>query len=242
MSLVKADVGLEISIKKVVDILIFTTALLFFLHIVSIVISTKFGFEIIPSGKHFCRLFNMDSESNIPTWLQSVILFTSSLLALWSGFIYSESENQVREFWLLISAVLMFFSIDEISMLHNRIRLPQGMEISFGSFTLLPHFFWIIPGSVGVIIFCFLIYKPLLMIDKATRRRLVFAAIVYFAGAIGLELISALIWETANRGKAFSYFLLVGAEETMEFAGAIMCLRALLIFLSERKAVLYITD
>jgi len=236
------DTHLEISITRIVDILAFTTVLLFFLHVVSIVISTKIGFGFIPWDKQACRLFNMDLESNIPTWLQSAILFSSSLFAFCAGLIYSKSENQLKELWFVISAVLVFCSLDEISMIHNRIRLPRGMEISFGTFTLPPHFFWIIPAAVGVVIFFCLIHKQLMMIDKPTRLRLVFAAIVYFTGAIGVETISAFIWESSGRGKAFSYLLLVGVEETLEFTGAILCLRAILLFLSKRKSGLYVTD
>ena len=233
-------VNAEISRIKIVNALIFITALLFLFHIAASVIPTKIGFGFFPGDNVFCRLFNMDMESNIPTWFQAAILLSSSFLAAWTALTYSKEEKKVRNFWFFVSVILMYLSIDEISILHERVRMPSNIEISFGALTLPAHFVWVIPGIVAVLIVGSLIIKPLFMIDKATRMRLFLAGFIYVAGAIGCEIIGASIWETSGKFRTLSYSLIAGVEELGEITGCIICLRAILMELSQRKSGIYI--
>ena len=233
-------VNAEISRMKIVNALVFITALLFLFHVAASVIPTKIGFGFFPGDNVFCRLFNMDMESNIPTWFQSAILFSSSLLAAWSALTYSREDKRIRNFWFFVSVILMYLSTDEISILHERFRMPSNIEISFGTLILPAHFVWIIPGIVAVLIVGSLIIKPLFMIDKATRLRLLLAGFIYVAGAIGCEIIGASIWETSGKFRTLSYSLVAGVEELGEITGCIICLRAILMELSQRKSGLYI--
>jgi len=226
-----------IPIKKVINILIFITALIFFFHIAAATLSTKIGYGFIPGDNLFCRLFDMDMESNIPTWFQSAILLLTSGLALWTALTY-QKNNKIKHFWYFVSAVLLFLSIDETSMLHERIRLPAGLKLSFGSLSIPAHFTWIIPGIVAVLIVGIIIIKPLLMLDKATRNRLMLAGAIYVTGALGVEIITASTWETLGQFRTFQYSLLAGVEELAEFSGSIICLRAILILLSDRKTII----
>ena len=235
-------VDAKISRTKIVDVLIIFSVLLFLAHVIASVIPTKIGFGFFPGDNVFCRLFNMDMESNIPTWFQAIILFFTSFLAAWTGLTYSKENKKIMRFWFIMSAVLLYLSLDEISILHERFRLPSNVGISFGAINLPPHFVWVIPGIIAVLIVGILIIKPLLIIDKATRNRLFLAGFIYVAGAIGCEIIGASFWAQTGNIRTFSYNLIAGVEELGEISGCLICLWAILILLSERKAGFFIKN
>jgi hypothetical protein len=72
-----------------------------------------------PPFEKFGLLFNLDAESNLPTWYASIQLFVVSIalgIVAWRS--RASSRRQTWLFWSL-PAMFLLFSIDEVAMIHD---------------------------------------------------------------------------------------------------------------------------
>jgi hypothetical protein len=64
------------------------------------------------------RLFDLDKEQNLPTWLSSVQLFAAGLCAWLSSL---RAPGRERLAWRGLAAILMFLSLDELALIHEEV-------------------------------------------------------------------------------------------------------------------------
>ena len=62
----------------------------------------------------YVRLFNLGEEANFPTWFSSVLLLISALLLLAIG-VVTKSEGGNGRYWMLLSGIFAFLSLDEVA-------------------------------------------------------------------------------------------------------------------------------
>ena len=101
--------------------------------------------------------FDLNTEANVPTWYSTVLLFSVSLFSIVIHFVRKnlvKSNNIWSSFWLFLSCVYCFLSLDEASRLHE--ILDQSTSIKwvyvyapFGAifFVLCFFYFWVIRGD-----------------------------------------------------------------------------------------------
>ena len=153
------------------------------------------------------QLFDLDEENNIPTWYSSFLLLNNAFFL----YIYSIQQEVVkRSYWGLLSAGFLLLAIDEVAGLHETLNTAIEMN-------------WAILGAIAVL-FVGVLFVPFLL---AIRRRLtlmfMFSGLLYFSGAILVELLG----EDLD-SDSLLYAFTVALEEGLELIGAWIFLNVLL--------------
>ena len=112
-------------------------------------------------------------------------------------------------------------SLDEAISLHERLIEPTRDLLGIDGGLL--HFAWIVPAAAAVAVFGVLYLRFWWELPGGPRRRIGGAAVVFLAGALGMEMVSG-TYETVD----FGYGLLNGLEEGLEMVGAVLLVDALL--------------
>lgn len=162
-------------------------------------------------------------EHNVPTWLASSLLLVCALAA---GAIAREAASWRRHWWG-ITVLLGYASLDEAMGIHEHLggHLDTGGVLFFD---------WVIP-AVGILVVLGLVYLPFVCaLAASTRWRLIVAAVIFFVGAVAMEL--PLGWWTERAGPdSLGYGLIDWVEETLELVGASLAVVALVAHRQEAR-------
>lgn len=168
---------------------------------------------------------SLSYEGNVPTWFSSSVLL---LCALAAGAIAGSPTSVQRRSWGVVTAAFVWASLDEAAELHENLG---GL---FGTGGAL-YFDWVISAAVLLLALAIALWPWLRDLPRATRRRMILASLVYFGGALLMEL--PLGWWTDRVGQdSLGYAMIDWIEETMELAGAVLMLRALVLHRQEAAA------
>lgn len=182
------------------------------------------------------ELFHLSRESNIPTLFSSVqLVFASLLLATIA--VQSKSEDDKYTSWFALAAIFLFLAIDETAQIHD--RLNDEIRTAFG-LTGLFYYGWVIPYGIAVIVFVFTFSGFLLRLPQKTMWRFIISGAIYVTGAIGIEMVSAIIAQASGSG-TLSYRLTTTVEESFEMIGIALFIYALLMHISDRYQRLRVT-
>jgi hypothetical protein len=167
---------------------------------------------------------SLSYESNVPTWVATILLFSSALAA---GTIARDAVL-FRRHWWGVAAVFAYASLDEAAELHEHL----GGQFDFGG---VLYFDWIVWAVVLLVALALVFWPFVRALAPATRKRLVIAGCIYIGGAVVMEL--PLGWWTDRAGPdSLGYALIDWVEETMELAGASLALLALVKHRQETTA------
>ncbi|MEA2387209.1 MAG: hypothetical protein QOJ22_1383 [Thermoleophilaceae bacterium] len=72
------------------------------------------------------KLFDLLEESNLPTWFSQA----QFLLAAGACTAAALQDQRARTAWLLLAAVMTFFSLDEVAMIHERLEDHASVELA----------------------------------------------------------------------------------------------------------------
>jgi hypothetical protein len=207
-----------------------------FLSITSVAfVVTSYYVDNVWFGK-VTRLFNLDEETNFPTYYQSFSLLLCGILP---AFIASAHQKTGRPFvvhWRILSAAFFFLSIDEFTQLHEGSMYPlHDLFNSRGMGFLASGYFydsWVIPALICVIIFVLTFWKFLGHLPSTTRRLLVIAGAIYLGGAVGMEMIGG-HYKDLHGSHNITYAMMTTVEETGEMIGILIYIHALLSYVSD---------
>jgi len=181
----------------------------------------------VPAG--LAALVDVNGEGNLPAWYQTALLLAcaAGLAALGSVRPRSAPRGPVPDRWAWrgLAAVFLYLALDEALQVHER-TVPPLRRLAFGG-TPLEDVGWVVPAAglcvaLGVALLRFLAHLP-----GPTRRAFAAAGALYLAGALGLEVAGG--WWSFRFGYDSPGFgLLAAAEETLEAAGLLVFLHALL--------------
>lgn len=161
---------------------------------------------------------SLSYESNASTWFASSLLLVCALVA---GAIAGLPTQARRGSWILVTTAFGWASLDEAAELHESLG---GLFDTGGAL----YFDWVISAAVVLLALAIALWPWLRALPGATRRRMIVAGLVYFGGALVMEL--PLGWWTDRAGTSgLGYGLIDWVEETMELCGAVLMLRALLL-------------
>lgn len=164
--------------------------------------------------------FDFDDESSVPTWFSQATFLVLGAVAFTAA--YMASKSQVRNLWKFIGTVSIIVSLDEILTLHE--TLLQGVHTKyFGEAapqTYANAWLFVIPLVVAAGI------AVLIWMTKVLPARtlwiFVAGAVLYLAGAIGIDLIT----NAAAKDTFLSQGILVALEESAEMFGGVLFLYA----------------
>jgi hypothetical protein len=174
------------------------------------------------------RLFDLNGEGNVPAWFSSALLLVAAGLLALIAHARREIGAPYALHWAGLALIFLALSLDETASIHEmagRVLRPALRASGVLAFT------WVIPGG-AVVAFLGLVYLRFVnRLPPETRRLVVLAGGLYVGGVLGLELVgSYLAYRWGEDSLAFLAEVVV--EETMEMAGAVVFIRALLGYLA----------
>ncbi len=163
--------------------------------------------------------FDLDEEESFGTWFSAVILLYAGRILLRHP---RADGDPWHRWWLLLAIGFHILSIDEVAAMHEYVN------------TVVENTRWTTFGA-AIVAVVGLAYLPFLRALSARIRFLfIVAAVVYVGGAVGVE--RATDWyDVHDLLNTLAYNLWTAVEETMEMAGVIVFIYALLLLKDERK-------
>ena len=192
-------------------------------NIVGVILTYYFDYENI---QRFIRVFDLNTEKNIPTLYSSTALMVSSLLLMSIAF----SRKHIKFtyiMWLVLGVIFAFLSIDEIFSIHERLGtlLRDELETSGVLF-----FAWIIPYSIGLLAFVMAYSKFLLELPKDTMVLFIVSGATFVSGAIGFEMLGGRQAEIHGITNV-RYAIYYTCEESLEMIAIALFIYTLLTYI-----------
>lgn len=220
-----------IRVSAVVRFLALVAGGLLLIHLLVLIANHGFGHGRLLG---LVRLLHFDREANLPTWFSSVIALVAAALfaVLWRQFPLGGRRAHA---WLLLSFCFCYISIDEVAQIHEQLMVPVRERLDLSG---LLYFSWVVPYGLAVLILAMVLLPFVRRLDSEDRGRFITAAVVYLTGALGVELIGGWLFESLNGQSTLVYDLVTTCEETLEMAGLILLIRAQLLLLRVRPAMI----
>jgi hypothetical protein len=169
-----------------------------------------------PSVERWTQMWNLDGESNVPTWFGSVLLLLAAVAAAQRA--RRTEARPVARGLRLLATVLLVLSVDEVAMGHERVAAALLER------AVAPVWVWGL-GGVLVAILGVAFVDLLRRLPRALALRFVGAGAVYVGGALVVEA-AGHAFARAHGYWSPGYVALAGLEETLEMAGVLLFLGA----------------
>jgi len=217
---------LYINPKKV---FVFLMSVMVLLVLISIMLNLLTILDI-PFFRVTLRIFDLQSERNIPTLFSSVILLGSCILLGFIAFLTRSTEGPYSIYWAVLSLGFLYLSIDETAFIHENFRAD------FAGFSS-----WIFVVAPFVILFLLSYIRFFMHLPRSTKYYFLVAGLLYIGGAFILELIG--VWRTsiASENILATTIILTTVEEALEMFGIIFFIYSLLLYLRDNFPVTYLS-
>lgn len=182
----------------------------------------------IPKVRATVYVLDMGIEHNIPTYFSSVIILIAALLLNTIATFKKGNGEAYALHWRILAIIFVYLSMDEMVGIHEMASGPT--QKALGTRWLLHYYAWVIPGSVLVLIFALSYFRFLLHLPLKSKLLFSIAGVIYVGGAIGMELVSN-HYDKLYGVKNLTYHMIVTVEETLEMAGIILFIHALLDYI-----------
>lgn len=181
------------------------------------------GSAQVAAWKAIMRLFDVNSEHNVPSWFSSMLLMGCALVAALLAALGRHAGGRDAGYWAGLAAVLSLMSLDEAVALHERLGGPAAVVLGDTTRGAL-HFAWVVPGVVLALVVGLAFVRFVVRLPPSTRHLVVAAAALYLTGAVALEALGGMVLEA--QGHRAMYLLVTAAEEGLEMAGSVLLLYA----------------
>lgn len=184
--------------------------------------------------KHLRVLVNvvsLDRERSLPTFFSVLLLVLASLLLALIAVLVGKLKQPDLSKWALLSFGFLFMAFDENYAVHERLILPVRALLGDEDLGIF-YFAWVVPGILLVLALGAFFLRFLWRLPAATRLTIIRAATLYLGGAIGVEMIGGAYFKM--RGDDLTYAMITTVEESLEIAGLIVFLYALLGYIADR--------
>lgn len=177
------------------------------------------------------KLFYVELELNIPAFFSMLLLLAASLLLAVIAVLSKRQTNSRAAQWAILSAGFLLMAFDEIVAVHERLIEPMREILGADSLGIF-YFAWVVPAVGLVLLLALYFLRFLRSLPPKTRFFFLLAATLYLGAAIGFELIEG--WHVERHGKDNPiYIVLTTLEESLEMAGVIVFIRALLGYIAD---------
>ncbi|WP_300465097.1 hypothetical protein [Desulfobacula sp.] len=183
-------------------------------------------------------LFNVDMEKNIPTLYSSVALFFCSFLLLICGSIDWKNQNPRWIYWIGLTLIFFFLSLDEGLTIHEHINNYTDRYVNA---TGLIYFPWVLPYGIGVSLIALVYVSFLLRLPRQTAVLFVVSGGVFLMGAVGFEMLSARAAERYSY-ESIRYAVFYSVEEFLEMTGIVIFIYTLLKYLQGKNGSFSVTN
>ena len=164
------------------------------------------------------QLFDLDQENNIPSWYSGTALFVTTLFIWLCAREKKAADDPWTRQWYILAFAFFFLAIDEIAGIHE-------------TFNTLITMSWAIPGGLLACLGALILAPFLLKLHRRTAVLFALSGLVYFGGAVGMELLAAPLNSNSLR-----YYMMTLWEEGLEMLGVVLFLYALLSYMGGEHA------
>lgn len=222
------NLELEISMNRVIRFTITIIAFLLALSVVGQIAKYIFGY-IRPDGedKLFVRLFDLDTENNIPSLFSVGLLFVCFILLGVIAIYKYQQRDRFRDHWKWLSFIFLGLSIDEGVSVHEELIIPLRNALGASGFL---YFSWVIPAFFFVLLLGITYLKFVLALPNQIRNLLVVSGALYLSGTIGIELIGGAIASVIGQDNLY-FALAADCEEILELTGILLFIYTLLKYI-----------
>ncbi|AFZ01827.1 hypothetical protein [Calothrix sp. PCC 6303] len=173
------------------------------------------------------NLFYLDSELTFPAVYSALALLFAAMILGTIAYLKKRMNDSYIYYWQWLGVIFLFLSFDELVSLHEKMMNPVKALHKTSGFL---YFAWVIPGSIGVLIFLLIFLKFIINLPHKTRNHFLIAGCIYLSGCIGCELIGGYIVD--NQGSFTSYLAIMTLEESLEMLGIAVFIYGLLSHIS----------
>jgi hypothetical protein len=170
---------------------------------------------------------SLSNEGNVPTYWSAALLAASSVLLAIAARAARLAGARFAWAWWLLAGGFAFMSLDEAIEIHEHMTF-------FHTHGAL-YFSWVIPAAIVVLAVGVGLIGFLRSLPPSTRWRFVIAGAMYVLGAVGFELPLGM-WTERFGDQSLGYALIDWGEETLEMAGVVLFIHAILRHLWAVKA------
>lgn len=170
-------------------------------------------------------LFSVREERSIATAFSSLMLVLVAALLVVIGAGTRQRAGSGHRWWIALAFVFVFLALDESLSFHEKLNRPLRVAANLsGAF----YFAWVIPYSIMVAVLGVLSIRFLRTLPWPTQRRMLLAAALYLGGAVGMEVVGGVVISQTGSETTLLYDSAVVVEESLEMAGTIVMIHALM--------------
>lgn len=221
---------ISLSPRRVAAVLAGCATLLLSLHVASEALHHAYDKPLI----HDLQLrVSVDEEASLPALFSAVMLLLCLALLL---LIARAPATRRKLPWTVLGGAFLFLALDEAVAIHEGLMAHMSPRVGGSGYL---HFVWVVPYGIGTAVLA-AVYIPFLRsLPRRSARLFVAAGSVFVVGALGFEMLGGKVADSSGY-EAFSYTALSTAEETLEMAGVIIFVYALLAFIAAEMPALHL--
>jgi hypothetical protein len=179
------------------------------------------------------ELTYVDDEVNFPTLFSVLLLAIASLcLAVVTALARAQKSRDAWR-WAILGLGFLYLAFDEGISLHERLNAPVRALLGRGEDSPTPIGYWIVRGLVAAIVLIMLFWGFLRRLPPRTMRLFLLAGSSYLFGAAVLDTLGVR-WGRAHGEHNAAYVTMATVEESLEMAGVIVFIYAVLDYLGRR--------
>ncbi|MBZ0278784.1 MAG: hypothetical protein K8I60_21745 [Anaerolineae bacterium] len=173
--------------------------------------------------------FNVNRESNIPTWYSTLLLLTCAVLLGIIALAHQQSGKAGARYWKGLALIFLYLSLDETAVIHEQLTIPLQESLRVTGYL---YFGWVLVGAAVVIAIGLVYARFIFRLPPPTRRLFILAALLYVGGALVVESISANQWYQMD-GESLLFSAIGTLEELGEMLGAVVFIYALSTYIRD---------
>ena len=174
--------------------------------------------------------FDLNAETNIPTWYNTILLLAASLFFFIIAKAKSASRDRFRYHWYGLASLWLYFSIDELAVLHETLIKPVRNMTNLSNWF---YFAWVVPGLIFLAVLGIAYLGFFLHLSPRFKILLLASTLLYFGGAVGGEMLSGHFAQTIGL-RNFTFAAYSSLEESLELIGASLLIYTLLRYIEEK--------
>ena len=184
-----------------------------------------------PSIFGLVPLFNVNIESNIPTFYATFLLLIVTLFLVLITLLEKSRNGVDIVYWRNLSCIFFCMAVDEFVSLHEMLVIPLRRLLGTEHLGMF-YFTWVIPGMLVVLVFTLYFLRFWLSLELKTRQTFFVAGVLFISGCIGMEMIGG--WYADIHGtETLVYSLLTTVEESLEMCGVLVFIWGLMGYITE---------
>ncbi|THI83582.1 MAG: multidrug transporter [Nitrospira sp. CG24A] len=181
------------------------------------------------------KLFNVDNERNITTLFSVFLLLCAAFLLGLISILKRQPQDPDCSKWMILTCGFIYLATDEGWSFHEMLIEPIRKLLGHDNLGVF-FFAWVIPAMAGVVILALFFLRFLLRLSPSARWSFLGAGAIFLGGAIGAEMLGGRYAES-HGSHNLTYQLITHLEESMEMAGIIVFIYALLRYLAEQYPI-----